>query len=116
MQNFATFVKKGSKINIAKDKKYRKVLKHCHYTDEYRGAAHSTCNLKYSAPKEIPILFHNRSNYYYNFIIKELAEEFGGQFTCLGENTEKCIIFSVTKEKEVTRIDKTEKQITKTNY
>ena len=34
-----------------KDKKYCKVRDHCHYTREYRAAAHSTCNLKYSVPK-----------------------------------------------------------------
>ena len=39
----------------AKDKKYFKVRDH--YTGEYRGAAHSICNLKYSVPKEIPIAF-----------------------------------------------------------
>ena len=59
-----------------KDKKYRKVRDHCHYTGQYRGAAHNKCNLKYSVPKEISIVFHNGSNYDYRFIIKELAEEF----------------------------------------
>ena len=96
-----------------KDKKYRKVRDHCHYTGEYRGAAHSICNLKYSVPKKIPIVFHNGSNYDYHFIIKELAEEFKKQFTCLGENTEKYITFTVPIEKEVTRVDKNREEITK---
>ena len=39
-------------------------------------------------------------------IIKELAEEFKKQYTCLRENTEKDISFTVSKEKEVTGIDK----------
>ena len=63
-----------------KDKKYCKVRDHCHYAWEYRGAAHSICNLKYSVPKKIPIAFHNGSNYYNDFIIKELTEEFNKQF------------------------------------
>ena len=89
----------------AKDKKYRKVRDHCHYAGEYRGPVHSICNLKYSVPKKTPIVFHNGSNYDYHFVIKELAEEFKKQFTCLGENTEKYITFSVPIEEEVTRFD-----------
>ena len=64
-------------------------------------------------PKKIPIVFHNGSNYDYPFIIKELAEEFKKQLTCLGENTKKYIIFMVSIEKEVTRIDKNGEEITK---
>ena len=45
----------------AKDKEYYKVMDHCH-TEGYRAAAHSLCNLKYSVPKEISVLFHNGSN------------------------------------------------------
>ena len=82
-----------------KDKKYRKVRDHCHYTGEYRGTVHTICNLKYSVPKKIPIVFRNGSNYDYNFIIKELAEEFKKQFSCLGENTEKYITFTVSIKK-----------------
>ena len=52
---------------------YQKVRDHCHYTGKYRGAAHSICNLKFNVPSEIPVVFHNGSNYNYNFIIKELA-------------------------------------------
>ena len=37
-------------------------------------------------PNKIPVVFHRGSNYDYHFIIKELANEFGGQFACLGEN------------------------------
>ena len=33
--------------------------------------------------------FQNESNYDYHFIMKELANEFGGQFECLWENTDK---------------------------
>ena len=46
---------------------------HCDYTGEYRGAAHSICDLKYSVSKKIPIAFQNGSNYDDHFIIKELA-------------------------------------------
>ena len=51
-------------------------------------------------PNEIPVVFYNGSNYDYHFIIKELANEFEGQFECLGKN------FSVSIKKEITKIDK----------
>ena len=57
-------------------------------------------------PNEIPVVFHNGSNYDYHFIIKELANEFEGQFECLGENTEKYKTFSIPIKEEVTDIDK----------
>ena len=63
--------------------------------------------------KKILIVFHIRSNYDYHFIIKESVEEFKKQSTCLGENTEKYITFSVPIEKEVTRIDKNGEEFTK---
>ena len=53
----------------------------------------------------MPIVFHNGSNYDYHFIIKKLVEEFEGQFTCLEENIEKYVTFTVPIEKEVTRIN-----------
>ena len=67
-----------------KDKKYCKVGDHYHYSGEYRGSAHSISNLKYNVPKKVSIVFHNGYNYDNHFIIKELAEEFKQQFTCLG--------------------------------
>ena len=77
------------------NKKYYKVRVHCHLTGKYRGAAHDICYLRYKIPKEVPVVFHNGSTYDYHFIIKELAEQFEGQFECLRENTEKYMTFSV---------------------
>ena len=59
-------------------------------------------------PKETPIVLHNGSSYDYHFIIKELVEEFEGQFTCLLVY----ITFSVPIEKQVTKRDKKRKEIT----
>ena len=58
-------------------------------------------NLRYKMPKEIPVVFHNGSTYNYHFIIKELAEEFEGEFKSLDEITEKYITFSVPIKKEI---------------
>ena len=79
---------------------YWQVRDHCHYTGKYRGAAHSICNLKFNVPNEIPVVFHNGSNYDYHFIIKELSNEFEGKFECLGKNKEKYKTFSIPIEKE----------------
>ena len=46
-------------------------------------------------------MFHNRSTYDYHYVIKKLAEEFKGDFECLGENTEKYITFSVPLKKKM---------------
>ena len=78
------------------DKIAIKVRDHCHYTGKYRGAAHNACNLQYKVPKSIPVVFHNGSNYDFHIIIKQLAHDFKGPFSCLGENTEKYITFSIS--------------------
>ena len=74
-QKSAIFLKKTDD-KYAEDKKYLKDRDHCYYTGELKGTRHSTRNLKYSRPKEIPIIFYSGSNYYYHFIIKELGKEF----------------------------------------
>ena len=76
------------------------------YTVKYRGAGNSIYGLKFNLYNQIPVVFHNGSNYDYNFIIRELADEFDGKFECLGEITEKYKTFSVQIEKEATKIDK----------
>ena len=47
---------------------------------------------------------YNGSKYYYHFIIKELAEEFKGEFECLGENTENILAFQCQLKKNKTMI------------
>ena len=73
---------------------------------KYRGAAHSTCNLKFNVASEVPVVFRNGSNYDYHFIIKELANEFKEKFECFERNTEKHKNVPVPIEKEVINIDK----------
>ena len=45
------------------DKKYYKVRNHCHHTGKYTSDAQNICDLRYKTPKEIPVIFHNSSNY-----------------------------------------------------
>ena len=86
-KKFVVYVKKKDLVLMITIKKY-KVRGHCHYTGKYRGVAHDICNLRYKILKGIPEVFHNGCTYDYHFIIRELAEEFEGEFECLGENTE----------------------------
>ena len=73
--------KENFEDKYAKDNKSCKVRHHCHYIREYESDTHSVCNLKFSVPKDVNIIFDYVSNCHYHFIIKELAEEFEGQFT-----------------------------------
>ena len=116
-QEVCHICKKGFNTDDNNNKKYHKVRDHCHYTGKYRDDAHDICNLRYKIPKEIPIVFHNGSTSDYHFIIKESAEEFEGEFECLGENTEKYITFSVPIKKEITKKDNNgNDKITKISY
>ena len=75
IQKYALFVKEKLRKNMLKLKEYPKVRDHCHFTGEYRGAAHGICNSNYSIPKRIPVVYHNGSNYDCHFIMTELAKE-----------------------------------------
>ena len=54
----------------------RKVRDHCHYTGQYRGAAHNRCNLNHRIPSHIPVVFHNLSKYDAHLFIRELASSY----------------------------------------
>ena len=91
---------------FANDNNYGRVRDQCHFTSKYRGAAHSTCNLKFNMSNEIPVGFHNGSNYTYFFIMKEVTNEFE-----FWKNTEKSKKISVPIEIEGTNIDKDGKDV-----
>ena len=99
MQESVIFAKKNFEI-IRKIKKYRKVRNHCHYTRGYRSTADSI------------VAFHNGSNYDYHIIVKELAEKLIKKNTCLGQNTEIYITFTVPREK-ILELIKMEKNLYK---
>ena len=40
-------------------------------------------------------MFHNGTNYDFHLLIEQLSHDVDGPFNCLGENTEKCITFSI---------------------
>ena len=96
------------------DKNYtnrKKVKDHIHYIGEFRGAAHSKCNLYYKVQKEIPIIIHN-ATYGTHFIINQLAIEFKGELNCIGDNMENYITFSVPMKIEVINNNGDKKKIT----
>ena len=71
----------------------RKVRDHCHFTGNYRGAAHNRCNLKARKPLILPVIFHNLQGYDAHLFIKELAA-LRGDFSCIPSTEEKYISFS----------------------
>ena len=98
------FTKEDEKqFNIASDcwicgeelKHNDKVRDHCHYTGRYRGAAHNSCNLKYSKPKSIPVFFHNLTGYDSHLFIKKLGSSNKKEtIECIPNNEEKYITFT----------------------
>ena len=84
-----------------KHKNHKKVRDHDHYTGEFRGAAHSICNLRHSTQIDAAVIFHNGSNYDFNLLIEEFAKEYKSDINCIPLNTDKYMSFSVPIKKEV---------------
>ena len=80
-------------------KKHIKLRDHDHYTGDYRGAAHSICNLRYSTQVDIPVAFQNGAKYDFNLLITELAKEFRSEMRCIPLNTDKYMSFSIPIKK-----------------
>ena len=72
-----------------------RVRDHCHFTGEYRGAAHNKCNLMCKKPRILPVIFHNLQGYDAHLFIKQLAK-IDGKLECIPSTEEKYISFSKT--------------------
>ncbi|XP_044742351.1 uncharacterized protein LOC123304854 [Chrysoperla carnea] len=77
-----------------------KVRDHCHLNSttvnplsNYRGAAHEGCNLNFTLPNFVPVIFHNGSRYDFNLFIRELGYD-DGEIRAIPINSERYISFS----------------------
>ena len=70
-----------------------KVRDHCHFTGQYRGAAHNSCNLQCRKPMILPVIFHNLQGFDAHLFIKQLAC-LPGELNCIPSTEEKYISFS----------------------
>ena len=70
-----------------------KVRDHCHFTGQYRGAAHNSCNLQCRKPLILPVIFHNLQGYDAHLFIKQLSG-LKGELNCIPSTEEKYISFS----------------------
>ena len=66
---------------------------HCHFTGQYRGAAHNSCNLQCRKPMILPVIFHNLQGYDAHLFIKQLST-LPGELNCIPSTEEKYISFS----------------------
>ena len=84
------------KEEFTRDKKSKdnfKVRDHCHFTGNFRGAAHNKCNLSCRKPLILPVIFHNLQGYDAHLFIKQLAKV-PGDLTSIPTTEEKYITFS----------------------
>ena len=81
------------KKELLTDNGVDKVRDHCHFTGQYRGAAHSSCNLQCRKPMILPVIFHNLQGYDAHLFIKQLAC-LPGELNCILSTEKKYISFS----------------------
>ena len=81
-----------------------KVRDHDHLTGNYRGAAHSQCNLQYQFRKGkkkgntnfyIPVIAHNSRNYDLHHMMSAIGKLKNKKISCIPNNMEKYISFSL---------------------
>ena len=72
-----------------------RVRDHDHLTGLYRGPAHNECNINYRFTGKIPVVFDNLRGYDSHLIMQKLGQFKDKKISCIPNNTEKYISFSV---------------------
>ena len=72
--------------------KQLKVRDHNHLTGEYRGAAHTSCNLQLSTQYKIPVFFHNFRGYDSHLLVWGLAKYPNSKLSVIGQGVEKYLL------------------------
>ena len=78
-----------------------RVRDHCHIVGNYRGNAHSRCNLTYRISKsdwKLPVVIHNLKGYDGHLIVKALESEFEEE-RLIQQNMEKYLFITVERLK-----------------
>ena len=90
--------KKATHCHICeKELKKDKVRDHDHITGEYRGAAHSNCNINYNYKNvKIPVVFHNLRGYDGHLIMQEIGK-YAKDITVIPNTSEKYITFTMNR-------------------
>ena len=65
-EKLSQYLKVNNKKNVV-------VRDHCHWTGEFRGAAHQQCNLMYRKTYKIPCYFHNFTGYDSHHIFQNIS-------------------------------------------
>jgi hypothetical protein len=64
-------------------------------TGDYRGAAHSKCNLKARTCYDVPVFVHNLKGYDAHLLFQEM-EQVAGDITVIATNSEKYVSFKLS--------------------
>ena len=64
---------KSKLLQYLKNNNITVVRDHCHFTGEFRGAAHQYCNLMIRKRLKIPAFFHNYNGYDSHLLFKSLS-------------------------------------------
>ena len=84
-----------------------KVRDHCHIAGNYRGAAHSRCNLAYIISKsdwKLPVIIHNLKRCDGHFIVKALKGQFG-EVRVIPQKMEKYLSITVDRLAKTPEVD-----------